>query len=98
LDDISGQFPAKFSTCIDELHGRVLFHLMVVIPIQTTNLLRVFRTLHLSTNKAVLSTVARLSPQPAVGPELSLAAERYGVCISAIKRAARIGPMRGIWR
>jgi len=48
---------------------------VIVIPIQTTNLLRFFRALQLSVNKAVLRTVARLDPQPAVGPQLSLAAK-----------------------
>jgi hypothetical protein len=32
------------------------------------------------------------------GPQLRLLRNRCGVCISAIKRAARIGPMQGIWR
>jgi len=48
---------------------------MIVIPIQTTNLLWFFRPLQLSANKAVLRTVARLDPQPAVGPQLSFGAE-----------------------
>src|SRR6266567_4185825 len=45
-----------------------LFHLMVVIPIETANLLRFFRTLQLSAHKAVLRTVAGLNAQPAVSP------------------------------
>ena len=52
-----------------------LFHFVVVILIQTTNLLRFFRTLQLSADKAVLRTVARLDAQPTVGPQLSLAPE-----------------------
>jgi hypothetical protein len=36
-----------------------VFHLVIVIPIQTTNLLRFFRPLQLSPDKAVLRTVAR---------------------------------------
>ncbi len=52
-----------------------VFHLMVVIPIQTTNLLRFLHALQLSTDKVVLRTVARLNTQPAVGPKLSFAAE-----------------------
>src|SRR6266581_1631360 len=52
-----------------------LFHLMVVISIQTTELLRFLRELQLSTYKTVLRTVVRLNAQPTVGPELPLAAE-----------------------
>src|SRR6266478_2576822 len=52
-----------------------LFHLMVVISIQTTNLLGFLGVLQLSTDKAVLRTVVGLNAQPTVGPELPLAAE-----------------------
>ena len=48
---------------------------MVVILIQTTNLLWFFRALQLSTDIAVLRTLVRLNAQPTVGPQLSLAAE-----------------------
>ena len=51
------------------------FHLVIVTPLQTTNLLRFFRTLQLSVDKAVLRLVAGLDAQPTVSPELSLAAE-----------------------
>jgi hypothetical protein len=53
---------------------KMFFHLMIVIPIETTNLLSFFRTLQLSANKPVLRTVAGLDAQPAVGPELLIAA------------------------
>ena len=46
---------------------------MVVIPIETANLLRFFRTLQLSAHEAILRTVARLNAQSTIGPELSLA-------------------------
>ncbi len=46
---------------------------MVVIPIETTNLLRFFRTLQLSADVAILRTVAGLDAQPTIGPELPLA-------------------------
>src|SRR6202790_4275783 len=52
-----------------------LFHLMVVVPIQTTELLGFLGTLQFSTDKAELRTVVGLNAQPAVGPELPLAAE-----------------------
>src|SRR5882724_2768908 len=52
-----------------------LFHLMVVILIETTNLLRFFRQLQLSADKAVLRTVARLNAQATVSPELPFATE-----------------------
>src|ERR1700739_1748471 len=58
--------------------GRALedfFHFMVVISIQTTELLRFLGELQLSTHKAVLRTVVGLNAQAAVGPELPLAAE-----------------------
>jgi hypothetical protein len=48
---------------------------MVVISIQTTELLRFLGELQLSTHKAVLRTVVGLNAQAAVGPELPLAAE-----------------------
>src|ERR1700723_567138 len=52
-----------------------LFHLMVVISIQPTELLRFLGELQLSTHKTVLRTVVGLNAQPTVGPELPLAAE-----------------------
>ena len=58
--------------------GRTLedfFHLVVVISIQTTNLLGFLGALQLSTHKAVLRTVVGLNAQPTVGPELPLAAK-----------------------
>src|SRR5438552_2650389 len=58
--------------------GRTLedfFHLMVVVLIQTTQLLRFFGTLHLSANISVLRTVVRLNAQAAISPQLPLAAK-----------------------
>src|ERR1700693_5713156 len=52
-----------------------LFHLMVVVPIETTELLGFLGALQLSTDKAELRTVVRLNPQATIGPQLSLAAE-----------------------
>src|SRR5260370_37898506 len=52
-----------------------LFHLMVVISIQTTELLRFLGALQLSTHKTELRTVVGLNAQATVGPELPLAAE-----------------------
>src|ERR1022692_4113217 len=52
-----------------------LFHLMVVVLIETTNLLGFFGTLHLSANISVLRTVVRLNAQATIGPQLPLAAE-----------------------
>src|ERR1022692_5263278 len=52
-----------------------LFHLMVVISIQPTNLLGFLGALHLSAHKAVLRTVVRLNAQATIGPQLPLAAE-----------------------
>ena len=48
---------------------------MVVIPIETANLLRFLCTLQLSAHEMVLRTVTRLNAQPTVGPELSFATE-----------------------
>ena len=47
-----------------------LFHFVVVILIETANLLRFFRTLQLSAHVAILRTVAGLDAQPTIGPEL----------------------------
>src|ERR1022692_1890385 len=52
-----------------------LFHLMIVISIQPTNLLGFLGALQLSAHKAVLRTVVGLNAQPTVGPELPLAAK-----------------------
>src|SRR6266851_5591424 len=52
-----------------------LFHLMVVVPIETTDLLRFLGALQLSANISVLRTVVRLNPQTTIGPQLPLAAE-----------------------
>ena len=48
---------------------------MVVILIETANLLRFFRTLQLSVHVAILRTVAGLNAQPTIGPELPFATE-----------------------
>jgi hypothetical protein len=48
---------------------------VVVILIETTNLLRFFRTLQLSVHVAILRTVAGLNAQPTIGPELPFAPE-----------------------
>src|SRR5205823_12420720 len=58
--------------------GRTLedfFHLMVVVLIETTELLGFLGALQLSTDKAELRTVVRLNPQATIGPQLSLASE-----------------------
>jgi hypothetical protein len=69
-----------------------LFHLVVVILIETANLLRFFRALQLSVHVAILRTVAGLDAQA------TTVAVCYGTGVGAIKRAARIGPMQGICR
>jgi hypothetical protein len=48
---------------------------MIVIVIQTPNLLRFLGALQLSANIAVLRTVPRLDAQATIGPQLPLAAE-----------------------
>ena len=52
-----------------------LFHLMVVVLIQTTELLGFLGALQLSTDKAELRTVVRLNPQATIGPRLPLTSE-----------------------
>ena len=52
-----------------------LFHLMIVVLIQTTQLLGLFGTQHLSANISVLRTVVGLNAQATIGPQLPLAAE-----------------------
>src|SRR5712671_7156681 len=59
-----------------------LFHLVVVISIQTTNLLGFPGALQLSADKAELRTVVRLNAQATIGPQLPLASE----------------PMRGLYQ
>jgi hypothetical protein len=48
---------------------------MIVILIETTNLLRFFRPLQLSADKAVLRTGTRFNAQATVSPELPFATE-----------------------
>ena len=50
-------------------------HRVIVIPIPTTDLLRFFRTLQFSADKAILRTSVGFNAQSAVGPLLSLAPE-----------------------
>src|SRR5271167_642659 len=52
-----------------------LFHGMIVISIQTTELLGFLGALQLSTDKAELRTIVRLNAQATIGPQLPLAAE-----------------------
>src|SRR6202162_5110317 len=47
-----------------------LFHLMFVVPIETTELLGFLGTLQLSTDKAELRAVVGFNPQATIGPEL----------------------------
>jgi len=53
-------------------------HLVVVILIQTTDLLWLFGTLQLSVHITMLRAVVRLHSQTAVGPQLPLATEAVG--------------------
>src|SRR5580693_7772229 len=48
---------------------------MVMVLIETTQLLRFLGALQLSADKAVLRAVAGLNPQATVGPQLPLASE-----------------------
>src|SRR5580693_746202 len=52
-----------------------LFHLVIVILIQTTQLLGFLGALQLSVNIAVLRAVVGLNPKATIGPQLPLAAE-----------------------
>src|ERR1700731_4513651 len=52
-----------------------LFHLMVVVLIETTELLGFLGAVQLSADKAELSTIVRLYPQATISPQLPLAAE-----------------------
>ena len=71
---------------------------MIVISIEPTNRYFLLRSAQFSIDVAVLSTVVGFDPEAAIGPELSLGAEAMGVCRMAINRAARMGPIDGIWR
>ena len=51
------------------------FHVMIVILIEPTQLLWLFRTLQLSVHVTVLRTVARIDRETAVSPQLPLGAE-----------------------
>src|SRR5262249_42942602 len=75
-----------------------LLHLLVVIFIQTTNLLWLFGTIQLSVHITRLCAIVRLHPQATIGHSCRLLRKRCGVCIRASNTAARIGPMHGIWR
>ena len=46
-----------------------LFHFVVVILIETANLLRFLGALQLSADKAVLPTIVRFNAQSAIGPQ-----------------------------
>src|ERR1700730_14274980 len=51
------------------------FHIVIMILIESTNLLGLLRTLQLSAHVTVLRTVARMDRETAVGPQLPLGAE-----------------------
>src|SRR2546427_9375638 len=52
-----------------------LFHLMIVVLIETTELLGFLGAVQLSADIAVLCTVVRLNAQATIGPQLPLASE-----------------------
>ncbi len=58
-----------------------LLHLVVVILVQTTDLLWLFGTLQLAIHITMLRAVVRLHRQATVGLQLPFAAEPVGVCI-----------------
>ena len=62
-------------------HGRTLedlLHLVVVILVQATDLLRLFGTLQLAIHITMLRAVVRLHRQATVGPQLPFAAKPVG--------------------
>src|SRR5580700_11998105 len=71
----------QWSRATTGAHGRTFedpLHLVVVILVQTSDLLWLFGTLQLSVHITMLCAVVRLHPQTAVGPQLPLAAEPVG--------------------
>ena len=67
-----------------------LFYLMVVVPIQTTELLRFLGSLQLSTHKAELRTVVGLNAQPAVHPRTNALTK-----VALVAARIRQSPMTG---
>src|SRR5271165_2807903 len=69
---------AKRSLTTAGAGGRTLkqvFQIVVVVQVQAPNEHRLFAALQLTVDEAIVGAAARLQPQPAVGPELPLAAE-----------------------
>src|SRR5208337_1417740 len=69
---------AKRSLAATGAGGRALkqvLQIVVVVQIQSANEHRLAAALQLTVDEAIVSAAARLQPQPAVGPELPLAAE-----------------------
>jgi hypothetical protein len=58
----------------------------------------VMRSLQFPSDIAVLAAVVGLQRETTVSPQLALGTERCGVCSCATSKAARIGPIEGIWR
>ena len=75
-----------------------VFQIMTVVLIETTQLDWLVASLQLTLHRVVFSTAVHLQRQTAVRPKLFLVRNRRGVWISAISRAARIGPIYGIWQ
>ena len=88
----------QWSRATTGAHGRTfedLLHLVIVILVQTTDLLWLFGTLQLAIDITMLRAVVRLHRQATVGPQLPFAAERWGVWIKASNSVARSGPING---
>ncbi len=71
----------QWSCATTGAHGRTFedhLHLVVVVLIQTTDLLWLFGALQLSVHITMLGAVVRFHSQTAVGPQLPLAAEPVG--------------------
>ena len=75
-----------------------IFQIMIVILVQSANGRSFLRAFQLTANEAIFPTVVGSQCQSAVGPQLPLGTEAMGVCIRAINKTARIGPIEGICR
>ena len=74
-----------------------ILEIAIVVAVQPSNATAFPVANHLATNIAVLAAVVSFDGEPAVRPELSLGAKTW-VFAAATSKAARIGPMEGIWR
>jgi hypothetical protein len=75
-----------------------ILHIGIMVVTQAAHGHALPVSLQFPSDIAVLAAVVGLQRETTVSPQLALGTETLGVCSCATSKAARIGPIEGIWR